>query len=253
MNVDHAPAIWNIAHTAAYARYQDLLTAFATEHGPVVQTGPFAGMTLPMEQSWGHGDLLSKLIGCYEAELHRAIAEAVAWQPDTVVNIGAAEGYYAVGLARILPDIRCHAFDISESAQAICRTTALINGVADRVTVGGSCTPETLQAVCADAVRPLIVCDCEGAERELIDPSGVPALVRSTLLVECHDFLDPTITDTLVDRLSSTHELYLVSEGARDPNAVPFLRDRNSLERWIAVCEFRPSTMHWLYGRPQTR
>lgn len=251
MTVDHSAAILNIAYAAVMARYTDLLAAFVSRQGPVVQAGPFAGMTLSLQTSWGHGDLLPKLIGCYEAELHAAVADALASKPDRVVNVGAAEGYYAVGLARALPQADCHAFDLAEAAQAVCRTTARLNDVAGRVSVAGACTPLALQILLAGAARPLVVCDCEGGETELIDPVAVPALARATLLVECHDFLNAAITETLVTRLTPTHDMYVVEEGARDPNTVPFLRERNSLDRWIAVCEFRPSTMRWLYARPK--
>ena len=99
---DHAPAIWQIAHTATRARRQDLLAALVQQQGWVVQSGPFAGMVLPDRACWGDGDLLPKLLGCYEAELHAIIEEILAATPDLVINIGATEGYYAIGMARRL-------------------------------------------------------------------------------------------------------------------------------------------------------
>jgi len=79
----------------------------------------------------------------------------------------------------------------------------------------------------------------------------VPALRATMLLIECHDFIDPTITQTLADRLSATHTLEGVREGARDPNASPFLQGLDSLDRWLAVCEYRPTMMHWIVARPK--
>jgi len=64
-------------------------------HGGTVVTAPFAGMRLMRATSWGDGDLAPKLLGYYEAELHPAMAKAVARNPKTIVNIGCAEGYYA--------------------------------------------------------------------------------------------------------------------------------------------------------------
>lgn len=249
--VDHAQAIWEIGHVAARARRADLLAALVAQSGYIVQAGPFAGMELPPRVSWGDGDLLPKLIGSYESELHAAIAGIVAAQPDMVVDIGAAEGYYPVGFARLLPGAHAHGFDSNEVAQDVCREAARLNGVEAQVSVGGHCTPVVLQHLLARAQRPALICDCEGEERLLIDPLRVPALASSLVVVECHDFIDATITQTLVDRLTSTHELSAVREGARDPNTVPFLNGLNSLDRWLAVCEFRPCTMHWLIGVPR--
>lgn len=229
----------------------DLLAAFVQQHGWTVQSGPFAGMILPDRVAWGDGDLLPKLLGCYEAELQATIAEMALAPPDLVINIGAAEGYYAVGLARLLPDTFVHAFDTEAVSQDICRTAAGLNDVASRISVTGQCTSGVLQAILPRGRTPLVICDCEGHERELIDPQRVPALRTATVIVECHDFIDASITQTLVDRLSPTHALGGVQEGARDPNTFPFLRSLDSLDRWLAVCEYRPSTMHWLVARPK--
>ena len=220
--------------------------------GYVVQAGPFTGMMLPARTAWGDGDTLPKLLGCYEAELHDTIARLVNASPDIVVNIGAAEGYYAIGLARLLPRTRIAAFDSSMLAQDICQEAARLNGVDGRVTVAGICTPGALNDLLATARAPWIVCDCEGAELDLIDPARAPALSRCHLIVECHDFINPAITQTLVQRLQMTHAMLLVQEGARDPNASPLLRGLNSLDRWLAVCEFRPTTMHWLVAHPRS-
>jgi hypothetical protein len=248
---DHSSAIWQIAHTATRARRQDLLAALVQQQGWVVQSGPFAGMLLPDLPAWGDGDLLPKLLGCYEAELHPIIADIAAATPDLVINVGAAEGYYAVGMARLLPATFVHAFDTESKSQDICRQAAALNGLGSRISVSGQCTPDLLQAIVPRGRTPVVICDCEGYERELIDPQRVPALRAATLVVECHDFIDASITQTLVDRLSPTHTLIGIREGARDPNESPFLQGLDSLDRWLAVCEYRPSTMHWLVARPK--
>jgi hypothetical protein len=248
---DHSQTIQEFAYRAAIARYQDILAAAIGAFGAVVQSGPFAGMTLSMRASWGHGDMLPKLLGYYEQELHESLVDIVSAQPDLVINVGAAEGYYAVGLARLLQEPAIHAFDTSELAQDICREAARLNGVEQRVSVAGHCTPDLLQLLLMRGRRPLVVCDCEGGEMGLIDPSRAPALASATLLIECHDFLVSGCTQTLVDRLAATHEMYIVRESGRDPNASPFLQHFSSLDRWIAVCEFRPSMMHWLIAKPK--
>jgi hypothetical protein len=221
------------------------------QQGWAVQSGPFAGMALPDRASWGDGDLLPKLLGCYEMELHPVIDEIIAAAPDLIVNVGAAEGYYAVGMARLIPGAFVHAFDTEAKSQEICREAAGLNDVSSRVSVSGQCTPDLLQAIVPRGRTPVVICDCEGYERDLIDPRRVPALRTAMLLIECHDFIDPSITPTLVERLSATHALEGVREGARDPNTSPFLQGLDSLDRWLAVCEYRPTMMHWIIARPK--
>jgi protein-L-isoaspartate O-methyltransferase len=49
------------------------------------------------------GALAPRLIGTYEDELHPHLAEALAADPEVILDIGCAEGYYAAGLARLAP------------------------------------------------------------------------------------------------------------------------------------------------------
>ena len=248
---DHARTIAEILHHTARARYRDILADAIGHLGAVVQDGLFAGMALPARASWGDGDMLAKLIGCYEQELNETIARAIGDDPVLVINIGAAEGYYAIGLARLLPNAAVYAFDTDEQAQDICREATRLNGVDRRVTVGGHCSPDHLQSLLAHSATALVVCDCEGGEIDLIDPVRVPGLKSAALIVECHDFIVQGCTQTLIDRLGATHDMYVVTEGGRNPNALPFLQRYSSLDRWIAVCEFRPNMMHWLIAWPK--
>ncbi len=241
-----------ILHAASRARRRDLLNALVRQIGWTVQSGPFAGMTLSGHVAWGDGDLLPKLLGCYESELHPALLELAGGPHDLVVNIGAAEGYYAIGMARILPAAFVHAFDSDPKAQEVCRAAALVNGVAARISVSGKCSIPLLEAILPRGRSPVVLCDCEGAEKELIDPRRIGAMRNATLLIECHDFLDAAITPALVERLEPTHTLIGIREGARDPGAFALLNGWDSLDRWLAVCEYRPCAMHWLMARPKS-
>src|SRR5271166_5203781 len=69
-----------------------------------VQAGPFRGMRY-IDQSHS-SSLIPKWLGLYERELHDCIEEAIASPFQTVLDIGAAEGYYAVGLALRMHDAR---------------------------------------------------------------------------------------------------------------------------------------------------
>lgn len=236
---------------AARGRLAELADYILFHTGGYVVDGPFAGMRMPEIASWADGDLVPKLLGVYEAELHPPIEAAIARAPDLVVNVGCAEGYYAVGLARRLPEARIHAFDIAERAREVCAFAAQFNGVGRRVTVEGECTAGRLAELAAGAARPLALLDCEGAETALIAPDALPALARCDLIVECHDFVDPEITETLRGRLAPSHAVTIVAEAGRDPNRHPFVAGLNSFDRWLTMCEFRPERMHWLIATPR--
>jgi hypothetical protein len=246
-------AISQVLNLTAQQRIADLALQLANLAQWQVLSGPFAGMVLSEAASWGDGDLAPKLLGCYEAELHSSIEQLVARQPDLVINVGCAEGYYAIGLARLLPQARIYAFDIDEAAQQCCAQAAVRNGVDDRVTVGGFCDPARLIELAASAERVFILLDCEGGERQLLTPASAPHLAHCDILVECHDFLDRSITPNLTALLASDHDIAQIREGARDPAQHSVLGTLGSLERWLLVCEFRPEVMHWLICKSKSR
>jgi hypothetical protein len=166
-----------------------------------VVAGPFRGMRYPDPAAY-----LAKLLGTYENELHATIARLPALRPDVIVNIGSAEGYYSVGLARLLPEARMIAYDISALARYRTAQLAAMNGVAQRVETRGYCTVEELQRVCGAAQRPLVLCDCEGCEWDLLDPAAAPNLRRAMLLVETHEMCRAGVHAEIRRRFADSHE-----------------------------------------------
>ena len=103
--------------------------------GSTVLSGPFKGMEYPVRTV--EGSRSARLLGAYEASLAPVIEEIVTKAYPLVIDVGSAEGYYAVGLARRLPKARVLARDANPKAQALCAVLAEANGVADRVEIGG--------------------------------------------------------------------------------------------------------------------
>ena len=163
-----------------------------------------------------------------------------------ILGIGCAEGYFAVGMARLCSEAKVIACDTDPEAQRITGHLAQKNNVCN-LTVHGGITPEKLNDVLASSGKTFILCDCEGYEKILLDPALVPLLSKADILVECHDFDDREITPTLVQRFSSTHCIEFIAEQGRNPNRTPFLKRFNAYDKMIAVCEFRPEQMHWLW------
>jgi hypothetical protein len=215
--------------------------------GGVVQAGPFAGMNYLRRSA---GSLLApKLLGCYEAELHPLLARVARREYSAVVNVGCGEGYYAVGLARLLPAARVHAFDGDSAAQALCRELAALNGVSSRVAVAGTCGAAELRELAGPGV--LVVCDCEGGEVALLDPAQAPGLTRCDVVVELHDYLDPTASRRVPERFAPTHEVTLIGPSGRNPAAFPLLRGLSQFEQYLAVLEGRPGPTPWAFLTPR--
>jgi hypothetical protein len=203
--------------------------------------GPFAGMRYITRSGSG---LLPKLLGGYEMELHDAVRESLARGYDRVINVGCGEGYYVVGYALSLPGAVIAAYDTDPLARQRLRELARHNGVDGRIVIRGACGHRHL----GSGGRTLIICDCEGCEKDLLDPSRVPGLTAADLLVELHDFVDPTICATIVARFGGTHEITLV-EARKDRLGYPaaILKPLDPEQRRFALCEGRPAGMRWAW------
>ncbi|WP_299504968.1 hypothetical protein [Cypionkella sp.] len=66
--------------------------------GTKVLSGPFRGMDYPVRAS--EGSRAARLMGSYESSLAPVIEEIVTKAYPVIIDVGSAEGYYAVGLAR---------------------------------------------------------------------------------------------------------------------------------------------------------
>lgn len=222
---------------------------YVRRNGLEVQHGPLAGMRY-IEGLEGHsGDLVAKLVGSYEHELHHVLAEWIAARYEKVIDVGCAEGYYAVGLAVAMPQTEVYAFDIDASARRLCGKLATLNSVSDRVHVEGECTHSRLESFPASGVA--LLADCEGAERALLDPDASPKLRRWPILVEIHDFIDPAIGTALYGRFSPTHDVEIIEGTERTavgPGELAFMTAR---ERRAVLSEHRPAMMRWAYMRPR--
>ena len=217
----------------------------------VVASGPFAGMKFVERHVFG--GLMPKLLGTYEKELHQVVSAFATSRFDGVINIGAGEGYYAVGLARLLPHLPVVAYEALEEGRELIGIVARANAVSDRLDIRGTCTREGLESLLRRDKRYLIVCDVEGAEVDLFHPSTIELVRSSVLLMESHDFRVPGCTEEMTRRFEPTHVVVTVVSRDRQsadfplPFAIP---DR--IKVWV-MNEGRPREppMRWLVMTPR--
>lgn len=242
------PAELNMAlRVLALWRANAIVEAFVQRHGQVILQGPFAGMSYLRHAT--EGALAPRLLGTYECELHPHI-EAFARQGfDCVIDVGCAEGYYAVGLARLMPDVDVYAYDIKPEARTACAGLAEQNGVSDRVFVGETFTPAGFEAF-ADR-KCLVLMDVEGAEDDLLRPDLSPALAQMTLIVETHDVYRPGVLARVQERFAPTHDLLRVDMGPKSMPLPDWLREAGHLDQLLAVWEWRIKPTPWLVMTPK--
>jgi precorrin-6B methylase 2 len=225
-----------------------ILEAYLRRHGPVIWSGPFKGMDYVASAT--EGAVLPRLLGSYEHELHPHLAAFAETDLEAIVDVGCAEGYYAVGLARLMPKVVVHAHDIDDKAQAACRALARKNGVAERVIVGGEFMPEDFEAFAGK--RVLVMVDAEGAEVDVLQPERSPALAGLNIIVETHDVRRQGALATLKARFAATHDIIQVDQQYPVFEPPAWFAALPHLDRLLAIWEWRVSPTPWLVMRPKT-
>lgn len=227
-------------------RSQLLANTFREHHGVRIYGGPFAGMEYVGSTE---GALIARLLGTYESELEPHIAAFLADGVDCVIDVGCAEGYYAVGLARRVPTATVYAYDTSERARSACATLAEKNGVADRVVIGAECKPDEFDRFAGR--KALVIVDVEGAELDVLQPAKTAALAHMPIIVETHDKLRPGAKAELIARFSPTHDIEVVRQQPKTFAMPDWLQELSHLDQLLAVWEWRFAPTPWLVMRPK--
>ncbi len=219
-----------------------------------VRNGPFKGLKYP-----GLSSVLSviwpKLLGSYERELYPIIEAACERKVHkTIIDVGCAEGYFAVGLAYRLPEAKVVAYDLDARARKLCGDMASLNNV-QNITIENFCTPEIL-AKYDFRDRALIISDCEGYEKILFDKQNIDNLGNCDIIIELHDYLDNSISDYITDLFSATHEINLIKSIDDYQKLRTYQYDEldgftNRNTKKFMVAENRPGIMEWAFITPK--
>lgn len=224
-------------------RSQLIANTLAQKNGVQVRTGPFADMKLASPIT--EGCHVPKLLGTYEQPLHPILASLPERHYDTVLNIGCAEGYYAVGLARLLKNTKVYAFDTHPEARTSCLAMAEANDVAHRIEVGATFNMEDFGDYAGGKV--LVVCDIEGEEVRLLNATKAPALAQFDILVEVHDLFVPGCADTLRQRFAASHAITEIPFDMQNRYTFDELAELEHLDQLFALWEWRLPMNYWLW------
>ena len=218
----------------------------------VVIAGPFQGMKYGDTEARCSA-LYPKLLGTYENELAGVVVDALVKRPPVVVDIGAADGYYAVGFAFRNPETRVIAFEQNPRAQVELRKLAELNGVTARIDVRGHCGPEDIAQLGADG--GLVIVDCEGFEDVILSEENIRHLAGWDFIIETHDGFSPEVTKRLEERFAATHEIRRIDTihdfDKLDHVRVPLLDGlpRRQADRMLAEGR-EHACLRWLYCTP---
>ena len=165
------------------------------------------------------------------------------------VDIGAADGYYAIGglLNGRFQTADC--FELTELGRETIIRNAKRNGVFKQLRVFGA-ADQTLPTKLVDREwrDTVVLCDIEGAEFDLFDERCLSAMKGAMIIIEIHnwvsDFL-PRYT-ALLERASRHYSMRLLERSTFPQHSLPELRSFPDDNRMIMLSEGRPNVMRFL-------
>ena len=191
-----------------------------------------------------------KLLGIYEIEIVPFIRRIAELGIDRIVVVGAGEGYYAVGFARLF-STQVVAFE-AQGTEALLELAAL-NGVSSQVSAHTICDAAAFRAEVDGKHRTCVFMDIEGGESILLDPLIVPELSAAWILVEVHDCFIPGTTQLLRRRFLPSHRIEEVWSRPRRPADFPLQYKAKWFDPSMYYLEYmgeRPVSTSWLYMEP---
>jgi hypothetical protein len=194
--------------------------------------------------------LVPKIVGSYEYQLQPWMSRIINTNYSDIIDVGSAEGYYAVGLAKRMPNTVIHCFDINEKDIEFSKQMARVNNVSN-LTWNTFCDENTLLNFPYKG-KTLILCDCEGYELKLFTEKVVDKCKDVDFLIELHDVYNPAISSRILCIFQFTHTLKIVNNRDVDYCMLNGLENLSPKERAFALCEHRGGLyqnifMEWVF------
>ena len=243
----------------------------AKDMGNTVRYGFFKGFVLGKGYEWGKSNIWSQLkdfifganiqisfsmlLGLYETEVLSALKEVSA-KRKTLIDLGAADGYFAVGCLYSKMFEKVYAFELFEKSQKNMRYNSELNKVSDQLQIFGKAVNELPLQLLNNGVdfsQSVIICDIEGGEFELFSDEVLGAFKNAVIIIEIHDWHEDGVNrfQSLQDRASKYFNITKLTTRSRDLSIFPELKNLNDDDRWLVCLEGRHYLMTWLRLDPK--
>jgi hypothetical protein len=215
--------------------------------------GVFKGMKLSDKVWWGKYDIANKLFGQYEAHVVNKIIE-LSLQNNLFIDIGAADGYFAIGMVYSGFFEKAICFEISEKGRLVIEENASVNNVSKKIIINGIANSEEIDKIISKNDTAVVLIDIEGAEFDLLTYDFLYKLRNCTIIIELHDTFISGLFDRrqkLFSRASQFFNLNYIKRSSPEINSFSELNNLNDSSRFLLFSEGRPNMMDWVCFSPK--
>lgn len=219
-----------------------------------VKLGPFKGLKLKKNNWWGKSDLGSMCLGLYEKELLDFIFSDATNGRNTFIDVGAADGYYAIGLLNAKKADRAICFELSEKGQNTIRNNWILNNEPGHLEVYGDVLQSFIKATTnIDFSKTFMIVDIEGAEFEFLTSNILNHISKSIVILEVHNWVHDFLHkySELLKNVEKYFEIEVLDRVERPTTTLNELRALTDDNRLLLTSEARPCLMRFLVLRPR--
>jgi hypothetical protein len=225
--------------------------------GGTVLAGPLEGYKVNPDPRWGAGDLGPMLLGTYEKAILEKLIE-FGRSADLLIDIGAADGLFGVGLVAKGYFDRSACFEMEPAMRRALSAVAKLNAVEGKVTILGVADERLITQLAKVGVslsNAVVLCDIEGAEFDLLTSELIEAFKTCPMIVELHeDYFEDgqERLASLIERAERHFTLSFMDQGPRELPDHEYVRHLIETDRWLLTSEGRCINQRWLIMRPRT-
>lgn len=233
---------------------QKVLDNLLIKYNSRVKYGPFKNLILDKDSWWAKFDLISQILGTYEENVVNYVLSKREETKELFVNIGAADGYFAVGFAFSGLFENIYAYEISRDARNKIRENAIRNNCINKINIKNEANIYSFMEIEKSFKSGMILIDIEGSEYDLLDQKMFSILKNFHLIVEMHPFL---VNDGFLknERLLLDAKKYFNVDISFRKNYSPCkfkeLAKFSEDEQLLALSEGRSEKTEWLLLSPK--
>ena len=215
-----------------------------------VQEGPFKGMIISEDQFWGPGDKASKILGLYEKEIQDLINQIQEKNNfPTFIDIGGADGFFAVGSVKNNLFKNCEVFEISKRGRLAIEKSAIKNNVNDQISIKGEANEKILSSI-ENINNSVILCDIEGSEYDLFSENLIKNMHPSNVIIEIHKNPDISLNE-FEDKFKNLFSINKITQEPRSLKGFGELKNFNDNNRALLASEGRSCIQEWWHLSPK--
>ncbi|MBF9059802.1 hypothetical protein HKCCSP123_11475 [Rhodobacterales bacterium HKCCSP123] len=221
-------------------------------HGRAVAHGPLKGMKFAAEGWWGGADLNAKILGIYEKHVLEKICASVTSPSAVFIDIGCADGFFAIGAVYAGIFDKAYAFDIAKEARSQTRLNAEINGLAERVVVESEASTETIKSICYEHDEVFTLIDIEGAEFDYLTDELLDVLNSCKIIIELHPWVtSDDVREAFFQRVSQHFNVSYLAHSPVNIHQFPELERFSDDARCLCLSENRRQLSQHIFLTPK--